>query len=187
MEMAHTSELVMVHGPSGAGKSALIKEFVDSLPPEVFHMQGKFDQLQSHAPYAALVAASDHLCRQILRRENGGVIRDRIRALLGEDATLLGNLVPALAKLTVDEVTVRYERQTSDGSRAFTRFKLLFRAFLRCVASAENPVIFLLDDLQWADPASLEVVQRRSSRTGRRSRRLLNTRAGGQLMTTESE
>jgi predicted ATPase len=71
MEMAHTSELVMVHGPSGAGKSALIKEFVDSLPPEVFHMQGKFDQLQSHAPYAALVAASDHLCRQILRRENG--------------------------------------------------------------------------------------------------------------------
>jgi predicted ATPase len=96
MVKAHTSELVMVHGPSGAGKSALVKAFVNSLPSEIFHVQGKFDQLQSHAPYAALVAASDHLCRLILRRENSGVIRDRIRALLGKDATLLGNLVPAL-------------------------------------------------------------------------------------------
>ena len=159
MEKAHTSELVMVHGPSGAGKSTLVQAFVDGLPPEVFHVQGRFDQLQSHAPYAALVAASDHLCRLILRRENGGVIRDRIRALLGKDATLLGNLVPALAKLTVEDVSIGHERQVSEGSRAFTRFKLLFRAFLRCVASPDNPVVFFLDDLQWADQASLEVVE----------------------------
>ena len=159
MEKAHISEVVMVHGPSGAGKSALVKAFVDGLPPEIFHVQGKFDQLQSHAPYAALVAASDHLCRLILRRENSGVIRDRIRALLGKDVTLLGTLIPALAKLTVEDASVGSDIQVSEGSRAFTRFKLLFRAFLRCVASPENPVVFFLDDLQWADQASLEVVE----------------------------
>jgi predicted ATPase len=71
----------------------------------------------------------------------------------------LGNLVPALTKLTVEDGSVRHEGEISDGSRAFTRFKLLFRAFLRCVASAENPVVFFLDDLQWADPGSLEVLE----------------------------
>ena len=45
------------------------------------------------------------------------------------------------------------------GGQSFTQFKLLFRAFLRCVASPENPVIFFLDDLQWADAASLEVLK----------------------------
>ena len=156
MEKKRTWELVMVHGPSGAGKS---KALVHDLPPEVFHVQGKLDQLQSHVPFAALVAASDHLCRQILRRETNGVIRDRIRAVLGKDVTLLGNLIPALTQLTVDHGTVSHEHLMSEGNRAFTRFKLLFRAFLRCVASEETPVIFFLDDLQWADPASLEVVQ----------------------------
>jgi predicted ATPase len=91
MTKAHTSDLVMVHGPSGVGKSALVKAFVNSLPSEIFHVQGKFDQLKSRTlRMRLLLAASDHLCRLILRRENSGVIRDRIRALLGKDATLLG-------------------------------------------------------------------------------------------------
>ena len=64
------SELVLVHGRSGAGKSTLVQAFVRNLPPNVLYIHGKFDQLSSHAPYAALVAASDQLCRQVLRREN---------------------------------------------------------------------------------------------------------------------
>jgi pantothenate kinase-related protein Tda10 len=69
------SELVLVHGPSGAGKSTLVQAFVRRLPSSVLHIYGKFDQLSSHAPYAALVAASDQLlCRQVLRRENSGEI-----------------------------------------------------------------------------------------------------------------
>jgi predicted ATPase len=150
------SELVLVHGPSGAGKSTLVQAFVRRLPSSVLHIHGKFDQL-SHAPYAALVAASDQLCRQVLRRKNSGEIRDRIRALLGPEVSLLGTLIPTLAKLTANN----NDRQSSTamGGQSFTQFKLLFRAFLRCVASPENPVIFFLDDLQWADAASLEVLK----------------------------
>ena len=150
------SELVLVHGPSGAGKSTLVQAFVRKLPPNVLHIHGKFDQLSSHAPYAALVDASGQLCRQVLRRENSDEIRDRIRALLGPEVSLLGTLIPTLAKMLAGN-SDRQSNMTM-GDQSFMRFKLLFRAFLRCVASPENPVILFLDDLQWADAASLEVL-----------------------------
>lgn len=75
------SELVLIRGPSGSGKSTLLEAFVRELPPSAFRVSGKFDQLQSHAPYAALVSASEQLCRQALRRDNRNDIRDRIREL----------------------------------------------------------------------------------------------------------
>jgi predicted ATPase len=159
ISMSQPSELVLVHGHSGAGKSTLIQAFVRKLPPNVFYIHGKFDQLSSHAPYAALVAASDQLCRQVLRRENSDEIRDRIRALLGPEVSLLGTLIPTLAKMTDNNNDRQSSSSTAMGGQSFTRFKLLFRAFLRCVATPENPVIFFLDDLQWADAASLEVLK----------------------------
>jgi predicted ATPase len=121
-------------------------------------MEGKFNQLQTRAPYAALAAASDQLCRQIMRRENCIDIRDRIRAILGPDVSLLGSLVPTLAHMTTEDGSTD-QHTVASGAQAFTRFKLLFRAFLRCVASPECPVVFFLDDLQWADVASLEVLK----------------------------
>ncbi len=152
------TEVVTIHGPSGAGKSALMRSFFGTLHEEVFQMEGKFNQLQSRAPYVALAAASDQLCRQIMRRENCTEIRNRIRAVLGPDVCLLGNLVPTLAKMTTEHGSAE-QHTGSSGAQLFTRFKLLFRAFLRCVASPETPVVFFLDDLQWADDASMEVLK----------------------------
>ncbi|KAI2493741.1 hypothetical protein MHU86_20811 [Fragilaria crotonensis] len=77
------TEVVTIHGPSGAGKSALVRSFFDTLPEGVFHMEGRFNQLQSRAPYVALAAASDQFCRQIMRHENSTELRNRIRAVLG--------------------------------------------------------------------------------------------------------
>jgi predicted ATPase len=69
----------------------------------------------------------------------------------------LETLIPTLAKLTANNNDV--QSSTAMGSQSFTQFKLLFRAFLRCVASPANPVIFFLNDLHWADAASLEVLK----------------------------
>ncbi|KAI2505092.1 hypothetical protein MHU86_9368 [Fragilaria crotonensis] len=154
----NTTELVTLHGPSGVGKTALVRSFINSLPKGVFHMEGKFNQLQLRAPYAALAAASDQLCHQIMRRENCIEIRNRIRAVLGPDVSLLGNLVQTLFNMTgADDNTGHLN--AGSGALIFTRFKLMFRAFLRCVASQETPLVFFLDDLQWADVPSLEVLK----------------------------
>ncbi|KAI2506905.1 PhoQ sensor [Fragilaria crotonensis] len=152
------TEVVTIHGPTGIGKTALVQSFIKTLPEDAFYMEGKFNQLQLRAPYAALAAASDQLCHQIMRRENSMEIRNRIRAVLGPDVSLLGNLVQTLSEMTAeDDSTVHHT--AGSGAQMFTRFKLLFRAFLRCVASPETPVVFFLDDLQWADVPSLEVLK----------------------------
>ncbi|KAI2510430.1 PFAM Protein kinase domain [Fragilaria crotonensis] len=153
-----TTEAVTIHGPPGAGKTALLQTFIQSLPTDVFYMEGRFGQLQSRAPYAALAAASEQLCRQIMRREDNVEIIARIRAALGPDVRLLGNLVPTLAKMTAEDGSSG-QQATACGAQLFTRFKLSFQSFLRCVATPESPVVFFLDDLQWADNASLEVLK----------------------------
>jgi predicted ATPase len=150
--------VVTIHGPSGVGKTSLVQCFIQSLPEGAFHMEGKFNQRQLRAPYAALAAASDQLCHQIMRRENSIEIRNRIRDVLGPDVSLLGNLVQTLSEMTAKDDSTGHSTAAS-GAQMFTRFKLLFRAFLRCVASPEAPVVFFLDDLQWADVPSLEVLK----------------------------
>jgi predicted ATPase len=152
------TKVVTIHGPSGVGKSALVQSFIHTLPEGAFHMEGKFNKLQSRSPYAALATASDQLCHQIMRRENSIEIRNRIRAVLGPDVSLLGNLVHTLSEMTAEGDNTGHHTAAS-GSQMFTRFKLLFRAFLRCVASPETPVVFFLDDLQWADIPTLEVLK----------------------------
>jgi predicted ATPase len=61
--------------------------------------------------------------------------------------------------MTADEEDEDGTSNASMAGEGFTRFKLLFRAFLRCVTSRESPIILFLDDIQWADEASLEVVK----------------------------
>jgi predicted ATPase len=147
----HTTELAVIHGTSGCGKSSLVQSFARNLPPEVLYVEGKFDQLQSHAPYSALVTASDQLCRQILNKKNGGEIRDRVRSVLGPEVNLLGNLIPKLLQISEDDSDqVSVQNREENMGNSFKRFKQLFRSFLRSVASSENPLILFLDDIQWA-------------------------------------
>jgi predicted ATPase len=152
-------ELVVIHGTSGSGKSYLVQEFRRNLPCEVLHVQGKFDQLYSHAPYSAFVAASDQLCRQIWKAPNCADILDRIRSLLGPDVQFLENLIPTLGQMSKSHYNFIPSSKECNVATSFIRFKQIFRAFLRSVASPENPLVFFLDDLQWADTASLELLK----------------------------
>jgi predicted ATPase len=155
---SHESETVMMYGPSGIGKSTLANSFLHSLPPEVLVARGKFDQLRCRVPYSALVTMSENLCRQILRQENSTEIREKIRATLGAELSLLGTLLPTLAQINEDNRQfMQSEREQSSSSS--NRFKQGFRTFLRCVASEENPVVFFVDDIQWADISSLEILE----------------------------
>jgi predicted ATPase len=154
-----TTAAVTIHGPPGVGKTALVHSFIQTLPEGAFQMEGKFNQFQLRAPYAALAAASDQLCQQIMKRENSIEIRERIKTVLGPGVGLLGNLVQTLSTMTVEGDSSTGHHTAASGAQIFTQFKLLFRTFLRCVASPETPVVFFLDDLQWADVPSLEVLK----------------------------
>jgi PAS domain S-box-containing protein len=153
-----TTELVLVSGYSGVGKSSVVNELHKVLvPPRGLFAAGKFDQYKRDVPYATLAEAFQMLVRQILVKSEAEVDHWR-RALLealGPNGQLMVNLIPEL------EFIIGKQPPVADlpPQEARNRFQLVFRRFLGAFATAEHPLALFLDDLQWLDTATLELLQ----------------------------
>jgi PAS domain S-box-containing protein len=153
-----TPELVLVSGYSGVGKSSVVNELHKVLvPPRGLFASGKFDQYKRDIPYATLAQAFQTLIRQILVKSEAEVERWRgfLREALGPNGQLIINLIPELEFLIGKQPPVA-ELPPRDAQN---RFQLVFRRFLAAFAQKEHPLALFLDDLQWMDAASLELLE----------------------------
>jgi predicted ATPase/signal transduction histidine kinase len=153
-----TTELVLVSGYSGIGKSSVVNELHKVLvPPRGLFASGKFDQYKRDIPYATLAQAFQSLVRQLLSKNDAELARWRSELLdaLGVNGTLIVNLIPELA-LVVGEQPPVAELPPQDAQN---RFQFVFRRFLRVFAKAEHPLALFLDDLQWLDRATLDLIE----------------------------
>ncbi|HTJ90591.1 MAG TPA: AAA family ATPase [Acidocella sp.] len=151
-------ELILVSGYAGIGKSAVVHELHKALvPPRGLFASGKFDQYKRDIPYATLAQAFQGLIRPLLGLSDAGLAgwRDALREALGPNAKLMIDLVPEL-KLITGEPPPLPELAPQDAQR---RFQLVFRRFLGVFARPEHPLALFLDDLQWLDPATLDLVE----------------------------
>src|ERR1700682_4370661 len=152
-------ELVLVSGYSGVGKSFVVNELhkVLVLPRGLF-ASGKFDQYRRDIPYATLAHAFQALVRQILVKSEAEV--DQWRHTLLEAVEPNGQLIVSL----IPEVEFIIGKQPSipdlPPQDAQNRFQLVFRRFLGAFARPEHPLALFLDDLQWMDAATLELLER---------------------------
>ena len=168
-----SSEVVLIHGPSGCGKSAIVKalkQWTDDKYGDIittFFGTGKYDQLVNNEPFAAIVAASNELCENVLKAGPHIVKRfnDRFKSMVDGDPTVLSNAIPALAKLLREGSNENTENDNSDqtqdiasATQAFTRFKQLWRSLLLAIACCTDVVVLFLDDVQWADANSLDLI-----------------------------
>jgi PAS domain S-box-containing protein len=150
-------ELVLVSGYSGIGKSSLVNELHKPLvPPRGFFASGKFDQYKRDIPYATLAQAFQSLINPILAKneEELGRWRDTIREALGPNGQLMVDLVPEL-NLIIGEQQPVPELPPRDAQ---SRFQLVFRRFIGAF-TREHPLALFLDDLQWLDAATLDLVE----------------------------
>ena len=148
------AELVLLEGAAGVGKSALMRELACAASRRGRTLAGKFDQLRGDVPYAPLVELGRELVRA-LRREPAAALeawRGRVREALGPTVGLVLEVVPDLAEVLGEPVPAA-------GAEADRRFPMAFQAFLQTLATAESPLVIFLDDLQWADAASLRLLQ----------------------------
>src|SRR3984957_10566899 len=150
-------ELVLVSGYSGIGKSSVVNELHKPLvPPRGLFASGKFDQYKRDIPYATLAQAFQNLIRPILAKSeeelNGW--RDALREALGPNGQLMVDLVPEL-KLIIGEQQPVPELSPHDAQ---SRFQLVFRRFVS-VFRREHPLAIFLDDLQWLDAATLDLIE----------------------------
>ena len=153
-----TSELVLVCGYSGIGKSALVHELHKALvPSRGLFAAGKFDQYKRDIPYATLAQAFQRLVRGLLAKSEAslGPWRDALNEALDPNGRLMVDLVPEL-KLIIGEQPAVAELPPQDAQR---RFQLVLRRFIGVFARPEHPLVLFLDDLQWLDAATLDLLE----------------------------
>lgn len=158
-------ELALISGNAGTGKTALANALRKSVKKlGGLYVKGKFDLYLRDEPYAGISAACREICGQILTlRETDpfDVIRSELIDKLGpERLSLLINIIPELSEIVGDEVLmddVKSKKQGGEESKA--RFNYAFRIFVRVVSSHFAPLLILLDDIQWSDAATLDLLQ----------------------------
>ncbi len=157
--VAGATEFCLVHGYSGVGKSALVNEIDRPLVRERgFFVQGKFDQFQQGDAYTALAATFRGLVQQILAEPEASLAgwRQRLQEALAPNARLVINLVPELELIIGTQPAVVALPPAEERNR----LHLVLTAFLRVFAAEGHPVVLFLDDLQWSDVPTLELLHR---------------------------
>jgi PAS domain S-box-containing protein len=151
-------ELVLVSGYSGIGKSSVVNELHKPLvPPRGLFASGKFDQYKRNIPYATLAQAFQSLIRGLLGKSEADLApwRDALREALGPNGGLIVDLVPELELIIGAQPPVP-DLPPQDARR---RFQLVFRRFVSVFAHPSHPLALFLDDLQWLDAATLDLVE----------------------------
>ncbi|XYH94004.1 AAA family ATPase [Sorangium sp. So ce1128] len=158
-------ELVLVSGYSGIGKSSLVAELHRPVVRERgFFLSGKFDQSARDVPYRAFHQAFRALFQEILSASEEQVERwrQRFREALGESGGLLADVLPELGLLLGPQPPV----PELPPAEAQSRLHATLQRFVSACAQKNHPVALFLDDLQWADAGSLQLLEQLATYTG---------------------
>ncbi len=151
-------ELFLVSGYSGIGKSSVVNELHKPVVQRRgLFLRGKFDQLQRDVPYATLAQAIRGLVQQLLAGTDEEIAkwRERLNQAWEGQGQALVDLVPQLEVVVGKQPPL----QPLSPSEAQHHFHRVVRQFLGVFATSEHPLVVFLDDLQWADLASLQLIQ----------------------------
>jgi predicted ATPase/serine phosphatase RsbU (regulator of sigma subunit) len=151
------SGLFLISGPSGVGKSALVSELQKQVVRGGAFAGGRFDPASRAIPVSALVTACRGLIRALLAEPPAALEAWtlRLREALGRNGKLIADLVPELELVVGPQSPV----PPVGAAESQARFELVFTQFVQAFARPEHPLVLFLDDLQWADAASLRLVR----------------------------
>jgi len=153
-----SSELMLIAGLSGIGKTAVVNEVHKPITRQKgYFIKGKFDQFNRNIPFSAFVQAFRSLMGQLLSESDTQLQywKTQITAALGENVQVIVELIPELERI----IGTQPPAPELSGSAAQNRFNLLFQRFIQVFTTPEHPLVIFVDDLQWADSASLNLIQ----------------------------
>ncbi|MCI5146094.1 MAG: hypothetical protein D3923_11330, partial [Candidatus Electrothrix sp. AR3] len=153
-----TAEMMLVAGYSGVGKTALVHEVHKPMTEKRgYFAAGKFDQFQKSIPYSAITQAFNEFFRYLLmeKTEKLNIWKRRILDAVGSNGQIIIDVIPDLEFI----IGKQPEAAHVGSSEARHRFKIFFINFINVLCSKEHPFILFIDDLQWIDSASLDLIQ----------------------------
>ncbi len=152
------TELMLVTGYSGVGKSALVHEVQKPLVRQRgYFIAGKFDQFKRNIPYQSLIQAFSDLVRQLLTQDETSLTgwREALLETLGVNGQIIVEVIPEVELIIGAQPPLPELPPTETQNR----FNLAFQNFIEVFARKEHPLTIFLDDLQWADSASLRLME----------------------------
>ncbi|NET06815.1 MAG: AAA family ATPase [Symploca sp. SIO2B6] len=152
-------ELMLVAGYSGIGKSSLVQELYKPITAnQGYFIAGKFDQFQRNIPYSAIVTAFGGLIGQLLGESEAQlqVWRDKLWQALGNNGQIIIDVIPEVELIIGKQPAV----PTLEANEAQNRFNLVIANFIHVFCHQDHPLTLFLDDLQWVDLATLQLLER---------------------------
>ena len=152
-------ELVLVSGPSGIGKSAVVYELRRPIiGRQGFFVSAKFERGKRDIPYLAVIRAFRELVLDILTEstEQISAWRRRIIDALGPNGRLIVDILPEI-ELVIGP-GAQPEPPALPLGDAENRMRMVIRQFVCAFGRPEHPLTLFLDDLQWVDAASANLV-----------------------------
>lgn len=153
-----TIEILLVSGYSGIGKTSVVNEVHKPIVgARGYFIGGKFDQFKRNIPYSALIQAFQDLIRQILTLSQPEIenFQQHLREALGQNGQVIIDVIPEIELIIGSQPPVPQLGPTESQNR----FSRVFQQFIRVFCQPEHPLVLFLDDLQWADSASLKLIQ----------------------------
>jgi PAS domain S-box-containing protein len=153
-----SSEMMLVSGYAGIGKSALVQELYKSITAKRgYFISGKFDQFQRDIPYSAIARALQQLVQQLLGEPDEQLQqwRSRLFTALGSNGQLIIDVIPEVELIVGKQSPI----PEVGATEAQNRFNRVFQQFIRVFCSTDHPLVIFFDDLQWADSATLKLIE----------------------------
>ncbi len=155
---AGQSEMILVSGYAGIGKTSLVREIYRPITARRgYFISGKYGQYQRNIPYSALIKAFQELVQQLLSESEDDLNqwRGKLVSALGPNGQVIIDVIPEV------EMIVGSQPPVPDlmPSEAQNRFHMVFENFINAFQDPEHPLVIFLDDLQWADAASLKLIE----------------------------
>jgi PAS domain S-box-containing protein len=153
-----SAEMMLVAGFSGIGKTSVVNEVHKPIARQRgYFIKGKYDQFQRNIPFSAFVQAFRELMGQLLSESDAQLQtwKTKILTAVGDSGQVLIEVIPELERI----IGPQSPALELSGTAAQNRFNLLMQKFVQVFTTASHPLVMFLDDLQWADSASLKLLQ----------------------------
>jgi PAS domain S-box-containing protein len=151
-------QLVLVSGPPGIGKTTLVQSWRETLAATRSRfVAAKFDSQRRDVPYAALARALQELVKLVLAEPEVRITAWRAALVdaLETSGQVVVDMVPSLALIVGPQPAL----PALAPAEAQNRLRWVLGRFVGVFARAEHPLVIFLDDLQWADAASLVLLR----------------------------